>query len=267
MYPSITFFGFGEVSTYFLLISLAFVLAIFWLRSRARRYEFNELILYDLCLRIMIGAFLGARLLHVLYEMPKFYLEYPWEILSFWKGGFVFYGGFFVSMIWGWIFLRRRGEDPRRWLDLFAPVLPLGYAIGRFATLLSGSGYGKPTDLPWAILFPPGVEAPPNIPLHPTQIYAVIVELLILMVVLILEKRRGREAEANSRVSVWQRNGAIFFQFLILHGSGRILIETFRSDERGGFLLGESISTWISILLIFWAGIELYLFNKRQSAN
>jgi len=81
------------IPTYLLIISITYSLGIVWVVKRSQKLALDRSMALDICLCVMLGGFLGARLFHILYEMPNYYWEQPKEIFKFWQGGFVFYGG------------------------------------------------------------------------------------------------------------------------------------------------------------------------------
>jgi phosphatidylglycerol:prolipoprotein diacylglycerol transferase len=126
--------------------------------------------------------------------------------------------------------------------DVFAPGIALGHVIGRLGCLFAGCCFGRPTDVPWAITFhnefaARNVGTPLGIPIHPTQLYEVGAELLILIVLLATE-RKGRPFP-----------GRTFWGYMLLYGISRFTIEFYRNDPRG--MVGAvSTSQFVSMLLI-----------------
>lgn len=204
--------------------------ALFWVNARAGRMRLPRLHALDLTLMLMIGATLGGRLFHVLWEEPQYYLDQPLAIFKVWQGGFVFYGGLFgafAMMAW---WARRKNLPFLQWADFFAPVAAFAYAFGRLGCFFNGCCFGRYCTLPWA------VEGR-----HPTQLYATFLELMILAFLLWLEKK--------PKLAV----GQIFYSWILLHGINRIIMELFRDDDRGPMPMGVSVSTWLSLLLIIFA--------------
>jgi phosphatidylglycerol:prolipoprotein diacylglycerol transferase len=224
--PAIHLFGVA-IPVYFLVSAIAFIAALFLLVARADRAGLSRNSALDVALVLMISGFVGSRLFHVFFEEPAYYWEHPWRIFDIWSGGFVWYGGALLGAVCSVLFLRWKRESLGRWLDLFAPVGALGYAIGRMACVLTGCCYGR--------VFTWGGE----MYRHPTQSYAVLWELGALATLLLIEKR-GR----------LRRPGQLFWLWLSLHAVGRIAMESFRDDPRGPALAGLSISTWISVALL-----------------
>lgn len=140
-------------------------------------------------------------------------------------------------------------------MDFAAPIISLGYALGRIACFLEGCCYGKICDWPWAYTFGQIDFATGQFSFatrHPTQLYASLLEFSILFLVLYLEKIKRFAA----------RPGMLFMVWLALHAFNRILVEIFRDDDRGAMLAGMSISTLISFCLVLVAGF--YFFKNRK---
>ncbi len=188
----------------------------------------------------MSTGFIFARLFHVFFEEPAYYLEDFSRVLDVWSGGFVWYGGVVFGTLSGVLLMRWRKEPIARWLDLFAPIGALGYALGRFACLFVGCCYGK--TFVWN----------EHIIRHPTQLYSIVLELLALAYLLRVEKS-GR-----------LREGELILRWVIIHGINRLVIEQFRGDPRGPELLGLSIATWISSALILSAGAVTFLGYRPE---
>lgn len=212
----------------------------------------------DISIAIMIGGLIGARLAHVFYEHPEYYLQYPQEILKIWNGGYVFYGGLIGGFVAAFALIKIKNGNPQIWMDAFAPLLPVGYGLGRLGCLFAGCCYGKECDLPWAIRYPEGVEAPAHVALHPTPLYDFFISWIVFGFLFLIEKNRAQFPKQ------FQKNGALFYLWMILYGVQRIIIEDFRNDFRGPAMLGFSVSTVLSILLIL-GGLLLLLSRYKQN--
>ncbi|MFN7729585.1 MAG: prolipoprotein diacylglyceryl transferase [Bdellovibrio sp.] len=213
--------------------SLLYTALIYFTYLRIERRDVDFKIAWNLALILMIGGFIGARLFHVVYEYPSLYLRDPLQILRFWEGGFVFFGGFGVALAGAAGYLLWIREPFLKWADLYAPVIALGYAFGRLGCLVAGCCYGNFCDAPWAMQSR-----------HPTQVYAFITEGLLFWY--LIRKEKFNPAP-----------GKIFALWLIWHGIGRFIMEFYRADFRGAQLAGLSISSWIS-LFVFSFGVALY---------
>lgn len=252
MYPVISIFSL-QIPSYWLVSSLSFCIALLYLNFRAQRFSFARALVLDSALVVLVSGFVGARLLHIVYEEPTYYLENLWRIFYFWQGGYVFFGGALLAFlsVYGWA--KRQALSFSHLLDLYAPVVILGYGLGRIACLLAGCCHGRACDLAWAIRYPAGVEAPAGLALHPAPIYASLWASAHFFVLLFLEARYS--PRNNSQYSL--APGQLFYFALLMHGVGRIVMEYFRGDPRGDRILGLSLSTWIAFALVFVAARKL----------
>ena len=231
-----------EIPTFFLIISLSLSLLLIWFNRRllkADQKKLNARIGFNLILIIMVAGLCGGRLLHVFYEEWPYYQDYPLEIFKFWKGGFVFYGGFFVSLLFSWLYLKFEKESFYKWADFLTPFLSASYVFGRLGCFFEGCCYGKHCELPWAI----GHR-------HPTQIYMLLAELVLLLYLL------WRERRSTPFI------GFLFLFWISMHTATRFLIEFLRDDDRGALLAGLSVSQWLSILI--FAGACTVFFKKLR---
>ena len=217
------------------MMSLSFCITIFWVVKRTQNRNLSRYTILDLCLGVMLGSLIGARLFHILYEQPHEYLENPLRIIKVWQGGFVFYGGAIGGFLGGLFVLKIKREKWRLWADLITPIGAFGYGLGRLACFLNGCCYGRICHLPWAVNFP-NIQGER----HPTQLYATCLEWGIGFLLLFLEKKKNFS----------QKPGQLFFTWMILHSMARIFMEFFRDDFRGTTPFGLSISTLISLLLL-----------------
>jgi phosphatidylglycerol:prolipoprotein diacylglycerol transferase len=250
MHPILFEFGSWPVYSYGVLLAVAYLAALQLAVVRARRIGLDGSRVMDLGIYLIIAALVGAKLMLVVVDF-NYFLSKPGELLSLVRAGGVFYGGLIVAVAVGLWLVRRYGLPMWTTADLFAPGIALGHVIGRLGCLLAGCCYGRPTDVPWAITFTDPVAAanvgtPLGIPLHPTQLYDAGAELLI-MIGLLLTERKGRTYP-----------GRTFWLYILLYGVSRFIIEMYRGDERGA-MLGLSTSQFISVLavplsigMLFW---------------
>lgn len=235
--------------TYFVISSLAFIAALFFLVHRAKNLRLPRNRALDTALVLMLTGFVGSRLFHVFFEEPGYYAEDPSRVLEIWRGGFVWFGGAVFGSLCSLWFLKWKREPIARYLDLFAPVGALGYAIGRLACLFTGCCYG-------AVCILPGMREGYAFR-YPTQALAVVYEVVVLFILLKVERTRED--------SPWfGRAGQLFLLWVILHGAGRILMESLRGDPRGAFIFGLSISTWISAILIVGSFVWLRKRSRKM---
>jgi phosphatidylglycerol:prolipoprotein diacylglycerol transferase len=246
MYPrlfelpwSLPSYGPITVYTYGVLLAAAYLLGLKLAMVRAKQRGLDANRVLDLGIYIIISALIGAKLLLLVTDFRTFTAN-PRELLTLARSGGVFYGGLILAVAVALVYIRI-GLPLWTTCDVFAPGIALGHIVGRFGCLFAGCCYGKPTTLPWGITFTDpfaatNVGTPLGVPLHPTQLYEAGAEFLILMVLLLTE-RKGRPFA-----------GRTFWFYMLLYAISRFIIEFFRGDERGTVGM-FSTSQFISILL------------------
>lgn len=257
MHPILLELGDWPIYSYGVLLAAAYLAALQLAVVRARRRGLDGTKVMDLGIYLIIAALVGAKLMLVAIDLDYF-LAQPRELLSLVRAGGVFYGGLITAVVVALWLVRRYGLPMWTTADLFAPGIALGHVIGRFGCLLAGCCYGRPTSVPWAITFTDPVAAanvgtPLGIPLHPTQIYDAGAELLILILLLVTE-RRGRTFP-----------GRTFWLYILLYGMSRFVIEFFRGDDRGAVYM-FSTSQFVSLIAVPLA-IAMLLRLRGRSAS
>jgi phosphatidylglycerol:prolipoprotein diacylglycerol transferase len=240
---------------YGLMYLLAFVLVIVLGRKRARANmltgwrpgDIDDMLFYG-----VLGVILGGRLGYVLFYKPLYYLAHPLEIFAVWQGGMSFHGGFLGVLIALWFYAGRRRK---RWLDVtdfVAPLVPLGLAAGRLGNFINGELVGRPTDVPWAMVFPQ-VD---NLPRHPSQLYQLGLEGLLLFVILWAYASRHRPM------------GAVSGLFLLGYGVLRFVAEFAREPDNflGYLALGLTMGQWLSLPMIV-AGLAMMVWAYRRAGK
>jgi phosphatidylglycerol:prolipoprotein diacylglycerol transferase len=252
MYPIIHLAEGLEIPSFFLIISLVLSASLFWVGRRGDIYQVPKKKLLDLSLLLMGSSLAGARLMHILYENFAYYRENPIKIFYLWEGGFIFYGGMVLALMVSFAYLRLI-HAPKKgpYFDTFAPVLSFAYGFGRMGCFFAGCCYGKACEYPWSVAGR-----------HPTQLYALFWEVGTLMLLLGLEK-----IPLVKRPRLFNRSGDIFVLWLALHSLGRLIMESFRDDFRGDQVFGYSISTILSLFLLFIAIALLGGFFRKQGLD
>jgi len=197
-----------------------------------------------------LGVVLGGRLGYVLFYRPGHYLANPEDILAVWRGGMSFHGGLVGTAVAILLFARARRIPVLKLSDLTACAVPIGLFLGRVANFVNGELFGRPADVPWAIIFPQGGAEPR----HPSQLYEAGLEGLALFAVLFVLERRSRGAA---------RPGFLTGAFLFGYGVFRLIGELFREpDAHLGFLAaGATMGQLLSIPLIL-AGVLLVILRR-----
>jgi phosphatidylglycerol---prolipoprotein diacylglyceryl transferase len=196
----------------------------------------------DLLVYAAMGVILGGRLGYVLFYNGAFYLTHPAEIFALWNGGMSFHGGLVGTILAIYILARRKGISVLSLTDVCAAAAPIGILLGRVANFIKPELWGRPTDVPWAMVFP---GAGP-LPRHPSQLYEAALEGVLLFFVLRLAVRLGG----------LRRPGLVSGLFAVGYGVARIACEFFREpDPQLGFLIGGTTMGILLSLPLIAAGI------------
>lgn len=212
-----------QVRWYGLMYLLSFLAALFLCRYQLKERGRTELypILENLLFYSFIGLVVGARLGFCFFYYPDYFLNHPWEIPAVWQGGMSFHGGAIGAILTGYFYLKKKGEPFLYWADLIIVPAPLGLFLGRIGNFINGEIFGKPSNLPWAMIFPEGGP----IPRHPVQLYESLVTGLFLF--LLLWSVRNKPWKEGTRLSL----------FLIVYGILRFLFEFLREPGQSFSLL------------------------------
>jgi phosphatidylglycerol---prolipoprotein diacylglyceryl transferase len=209
----------------------------------------------DLLVYCALGAVIGGRLGNVLFYDPRYYLSHPLEILMVWRGGMAFHGGM-LGVLAGVILFSRRHATP--WLtvlDLACLVAPIGIFLGRIANFIKPELWGRPTDVPWAMVFP-GSD---GLPRHPSQLYEAALEGFANFVALGLLARGGGLT----------RPGLLTGAFGLIYGLARIISEFFRDPDPnlerlgGGLTMGMALS---APMVVIGLGVIVWSLRGRARA-
>ena len=195
----------------------------------------------DLMFYATLGVILGGRIGYVLFYAPGMFLE-PWQILRLWDGGMSFHGGVIGTSIGIILFARQHQLNWLRVHDYVACVVPFGLFFGRLANFVNGELWGKPADVPWAIIFP---RTGDDVARHPSQLYEAGLEGLVLFAVLWFFFWRTK-----ARYDPGKLTGI----FLGGYGIGRFIVEFFREpdEQLRGFAAatGLHMGQWLCVPMI-----------------
>lgn len=230
-------------------ILLAWRYCIWYAKQPPAHVSRNQL--DDLMFWATMGIILGGRLGQVLLWQPGYYLAHPLEILKIWEGGMAFHGGFLGVVLA--IHLYARNQKLSLWwvADVIAPSTPIGLFLGRVANFINGELWGRPTNVPWAMVFPHA----DNLPRHPSQLYQAALEGILLFAFLHL---------AGRNQTVRARPGMMTGLFLMGYAVARSIGEIFREPEvdLGSF----NFVTWGQILSVPMFALGLYLALRKPKA-
>jgi phosphatidylglycerol:prolipoprotein diacylglycerol transferase len=208
----------------------------------------------DLIVWVTLGIVAGGRLGFVLFYNPAYYLQHPLEAFALWQGGMAFHGGLAGAALAALLFARARQLPALSLMDVCCAVAPIGLLLGRIANFIKPELWGRPTDVPWGIVFP---GAGPE-PRHPSQLYEAALEGLLLFLVL----------QAVVVFGGLRRPGLVGGIFLVGYALARIVAEQFRMpDEQIGFLAGGlTMGAILSVpMLLIGAGLILYALRRRPA--
>ena len=267
MYPILFKFGPFIISSFGVMMVIAFLLGNYLLRRDVTAQGYDPIIAEDITFRAAIGGILGAKVYYLIETIPtgqaadnvSGLIEIIAGIFTLSGGriaagiqnfgaGLVFLGGLIGGMaaISWYVYCKKLN-----WLeiaDLAVPFLVLGHGIGRIGCFLVGDDYGIASNLPWAIAFPKGLP-PTDITVHPTQLY----EMAAYFSIFFYLRYRKRNQ---------QFKGEIMFEYLFLGGLSRFMVEFIRTNNK--YLFDLSGAQYLSILMI---GIGTYQMWKRRRIN
>jgi phosphatidylglycerol:prolipoprotein diacylglycerol transferase len=246
--------GVVAVRWYGLMYLIGFALGLILGRSRIRSNqnssmsirEFDDLLFY-----MVLGVIIGGRLGYsIIYDLGNVILT-PLSVFYVWEGGMSFHGGLIGVCI---AILVYASVKQKNWLvlgDFVAPLVPLGLAAGRVGNFINGELWGRPTEVPWAIVFP---QSGSFVGRHPSQLYEFFFEGLVLFMILWVFSKRQRPV------------GVISGLFLACYGFFRFSIEFMREpDQHLGLLsFGLSMGQWLCVPMIF---IGLVLVTRAIRRN
>lgn len=219
--------------------------ALAWILARYRAGKpgsgWTKAELPDLITFCALGVIIGARVGYVLFYDFSSFIVRPWEIIMIWKGGMSFHGGMLGVLICMWLYARKTKRSFFSVSDFVAPLAPLGLMFGRIGNFLNAELWGRPTDMPWGMVFPD--PAAGYITRHPSQLYQAFLEGLLLFLILWIFSSRPRPAMAVSGM------------FCLGYGVFRFIAEFFRQpDAHLGFIfldwmtMGQILSLPLAVL-------------------
>ncbi|HZR47338.1 MAG TPA: prolipoprotein diacylglyceryl transferase [Candidatus Manganitrophaceae bacterium] len=241
---------------YGLMYALSFISAVFLIRVTAARkkLKITQDEISDLMLYSAIGVILGGRLGYVFIYNPGFYFTHPAKVFAVWEGGMSFHGGLAGVIIAGALFCKRHHFSFYEVADVAVISVPVGLGLGRLGNFINGELYGRPTDVPWCMVFPQGGPACR----HPSQLYQAGLEGVALFLILWTLSRKNLP------------RGVLFWSLVMFYGLFRFIVEFFREpDPQLGLLVGPfSMGQLLSLPMFLLGLIMVWIqYTKGRSEH
>jgi phosphatidylglycerol:prolipoprotein diacylglycerol transferase len=254
MHRTIIDFGSVGIRSYGVMLVIAFWLGIELSSRLAAKRGMDPARILDLGLVVLFSSLVGSRLLYVVSHLGE-YAHDKLGVFRIWEGGLTFYGGLVAGVVFGILYLKRKGLRVLEVTDIVSPQIALGIALARVGCFLNGCCFGKETGLPWGVVFPPDCQAGwvlPGLHLHPTQLYSAAANLAIFVFLRTMLRRRLPA-------------GMVFSAFIVLYGTWRFAIDYLRYYETSMYLGSVSI-TWNQVfsLAMVAAGLAIGLMVMKR---
>lgn len=246
--PTLVQIGGLSIRWYGLMYVLAFVIGgaiMAYLVRRYRRIGLSDAQRGDFLVWATFGVVLGGRIGYMLFYNLPYYLAHPMKVFAVWEGGMSFHGGALGLIIAMGLFARKRKLPFLALTDLVVVPTSLGLAFGRIGNFINAELRGRPSDAPWAMLFPNDLT-----PRHPVQLYAVGKDLLLFWALWEIYRRSNRP-------------GVTAASFLVLYGVLRFGVEFFREpDVQIGYIGPFTLGQLLTIPLVIVGGFLLWKFQR-----
>ncbi len=237
---------------YGLMYVLAFLSSYLIIRSEVSRKKLPWTTddVADLVFYGAMGVVLGGRLGYILFYNLEFYLSNPLKLFAVWEGGMSFHGGFLGVLLAVMLYARRKKFPYLGLIDMAGLCAPVGLGFGRIGNFINAELYGRPTDVPWGMIFP-GSD---GLPRHPSQIYEAFLEGLVLFFIV---RFVSRKTDVNGVVACTACAG---------YGLFRFMVEFFRQpDAQLGIFFGLfSMGQLLSLPMFLLGSLMVYLLSRKK---
>ncbi len=253
--PTIVKAGPFAVRWYGVMYILGFVTSYLLFQYQVKKKNIKGLtaqVVENLYFWLIVSLVVGARVGYVIFYNLPYYMENPLRVFAVWQGGMSFHGGLVGLVVGGILFCRKNRLDFWKVADLIVATVPPGLGFGRLGNFINGELFGRPSNLPWAMVFPQGGD----IPRHPSQLYEFFFEGVVLFVIVWNLKDRLK------------KSGMLLAVFLILYGIFRFSLEFLRQpDPQLGFIIGPFTMGQILSSVMILAGAALALWRRRSKSS
>ena len=254
MNPILLDLGFIEIRWYSVLILIAFIVGYFLVVNRCKKSDISLVFISDLCFYLIIFCILGARLYYCIFNLD-YYSKNIIDILKIWEGGLAIHGGIIAGILVIFFYTKKHNIPLLKVLDIFAPALVLGQAIGRWGNFINQEAFGRPTN-GIIKLFVDIQYRPSNMQdfqfFHPAFLYESILDFICFLILIIFFLKCKNI-----------KSGTITFLYLILYSIIRICVESLRVDSILS-LAGLHIATIISITILIISLICLVALYRKN---
>ena len=241
MHPILFKYGPIEIRYYGLMYVIGILFASYLIKKEVRRkgMGLTDDDVMNFIIWTVLGGVIGARLYYVAFNLG-YYISTPSEIPAIWHGGLAIHGGLMGGGASAWFYLKKRSVLFWRMADAVAPAIILGQTFGRFGNFMNGDAHGRPTTMPWGIVFPSnsiaGAEFP-DTPLHPTMLYELAINFSIFCLLWLVLRKKDHG------------DGYIFGMYIVLYSLGRFVVEHFRADSLmlGPIRIAQLVSLSIAV--------------------
>jgi len=250
MHPYLIIFNRIAIPMYNLMIGVGTIFGFLVLDSEIKKRDISyslELKYYTSLIFAGLAGVLGAKIFELIYHGQKITLA------NIFYGGFTFLGGVISAIIILSIFSLFFSFSFFEFLNILSPSLAIAHSFGRMGCFFAGCCYGIPTETFWGIKFPefslPVRELKTTLPIHPTQLYETVLELLLFLILIKAIKFKFR-----------------FASYLIIYGLFRFFIEFLRGDDRGTFIIKTlSPSQFISVIMVLFGTVIIVIIKEKNA--
>ncbi|MCQ2410011.1 MAG: prolipoprotein diacylglyceryl transferase [Elusimicrobiaceae bacterium] len=258
MHPVLLKIGSFELASYGVMTALGYGAASYYLLRRLNKIKLDKDTFWNLIFITFVAALAGAKLLFMLVSWPQLdgsFVQKLWYFVRDFRYGFVFYGGMIAAVAALVIYMKNKHLPLLSTSDFMIVALPLGHALGRVGCFLAGCCHGKPTTMPWGVTFTDPHSLVDThllgVPVHPTQLYEAVGNLLIFF---LLHKLYNRP----------HKNGSILLAYVACYSTMRFVVQFFRGDFRGGYWWGLSPAQCMALLIAAAACVGWWLMAKKE---
>lgn len=249
--------GFVSIHYYGLIMAFSLMLGVLTANKICCKFynEINPEVIYDIAPHIIIGAIIGARAYYCLMS-ATYYVKNPIEIVQLWQGGLSIHGAIIGGLIFGIIYAKKHKLPILKLCDIFSYGLILGQALGRWGNFFNSEAFGRPTES-FLKLYIPIYKRPIEYLgidyFHPTFLYESILDICIFLILFFIIRKISKN-----------KDGIIFFSYLILYSIARIIVEQIRIDSVLD-IYGIPIAQIISAIIILISTFAIFKINNHIS--